>query len=240
MRFGFLIILFCLTGVGYAQSFKASDNDSTVITEYNDGKLWVYKHINDYVVGLTCYEAKDDYGKYYQTMIFIKNLSTQNVTFDPDGINSYLVNRKNDTISLQVYTNEEFQRKVKRSQNWAMALYGFSAGLNAGSAGYSTSYSTTYSPNGYAYTTMTTHYNPNAAYQANMANNRQIITLGKLMEDERVTKKQGYLKKTTIHPNEGIMGHMNIKRKKGYNLIISIPINGYTYSFEWNVNKKKK
>lgn len=59
-----------------------------------------------------------------------------------------------------------------------MALYGFSAGLNAGSAGYSTSYSTTYSPNGYAYTTMTTHYNPNATYQANLVANAQIATYG--------------------------------------------------------------
>lgn len=240
MRFEFLIILSCLNVVGYAQNFVTSDNDSTVITEYNDGKLWAYRHINDCVVGLTCYEAKDDYGKYYQTMIFIKNLSTRNMTFIPDEINSYLVNRKNDTISLQVYTNEEFQKKVKRSQNWTMALYGFSAGLNAGSAGYSTSYSTTYSPNGYAYTTMTTHYNPNAAYQANMAANTQIITLGKLMENDRTTKEQGYLKKTTIHPNESIIGYMNIKRKKGSNLIINIPTNEYIHSFEWDVNKKKK
>ncbi len=239
MRYGLLIILSFLSIFSYAQNFVVNENDSTVVTEYNDGRLWAYRHVNDYVVGLTCYEAKDDYGKYYQVMVFIKNLSAQNITFEPNEINSYLVKKNNDTIPLQVYTNEEFQKKVKRSQNWAMALYGFSAGLNAGSAGYSTSYSTTYSPNGYAYTTMTTHYNPNAAYQANVAASTQMMTLGKLMEDERVTKEQGYLKKTTIHINEGIIGYMNIKRKKGNKLIINIPINEYTYSFEWDVNIKK-
>ena len=46
------------------------------------------------------------------------------------------------------------------------------------------------------------------------------------MTDERVTKEQGYLKKNTIHPNEGIVGYMNIKRKKGNILTINIPING--------------
>ena len=120
-----------------------------------------------------------------------------------------------------------------------MALYGFSAGLNASNARYSTSYSTTYSPNGYAYRTRTTHYNPNAAYQANLAANAQIITLGKVMADERVAKEQGYLKKSTIYPNESIVGYMNIKRKKGRILMINVPINGNMCSFEWDVDKKQ-
>ena len=42
-----------------AQTF-VDENDSTVITEYNDGKLWVYRQTNAAVVGLTCYEEKDD------------------------------------------------------------------------------------------------------------------------------------------------------------------------------------
>ena len=95
-----------------------------------------------------------------------------------------------------------------------MALYGFSAGLSAGSTGYSTSYSTSYASNGFAYTTVTNHYDANAAYQANMAASNQIITLGKMMDDDREIREEGYLKKTTIHPNEGLMGYMNIKRKK--------------------------
>lgn len=239
MRYGLLIILSCLNLVNYAQNF-ININDSSVTTEYNDGKLWAYRHINNYIVGLTCYETKDNYGKYYQFMIFISNLNTKNVIFEPNEVTSHLVNKNNDTIPIQVYTNEEFQKKIKRSQNWALVLYAFSAGLNAGSAGYSTSYSSTYSPNGYAYTTMTTHYNANAAHQANTAANTQITTLSKLMEDYRVSKEQGYLKKTTIHPNESIIGYINIKRKKGNNLIINIPIDEYIYLFEWDVNKKKK
>lgn len=239
MKFILVLILSCFSIIGYAQNFIISDNDSTITTEYIDGKLWAYRHMNGCIVGLTCYETKDDYGKYYQIQLYINNLNSQSITFDPNEVNASLVNKRGDIISLEVYTNEEFQKKVKRTQNWAMALYGFSAGLNAGSAGYSTSYSTTYSPNGYAYTTMTTHYNPNAAYQANLAANAQITAYGKMMADERITKEQGYLKKNTIHLNEGIVGYMNIKRKKGHILTIKIPINGYVYSFELNVNTKK-
>ena len=124
-----------------AQTF-VDENDSTVITEYNDGKLWVYRQTNDAVVGLTCYEEKDDYGKYYQVNVFIQNLGHSSFTFYPDSISSCLLTKKNKNIELEVYTNEEYQKKIKRSQAWAMALYGFSAGLNAGTAGRSTSYST--------------------------------------------------------------------------------------------------
>ncbi len=238
MKYALALILSCITLISYAQDLVTSENDPTVTTEYHDGKLWAYRHINDCIVGLTCYEYKD-YGKHYQIRIQINNLSFQNVTFDPDEVTASLIDKNGDSIILEVYTNDEFQKKVNRSQSWAMALYGFSAGFNAGSAGYSTSYSTTNSSNGYAYTTVTTTYNPNAAYQANIAANAQIFALGKTMAEERAMKEQGYLKKTTIHPNEGIVGYMNIKRKKGDNLIVNIPLNGCVYSFEWNVNKKK-
>lgn len=124
MRYVLVLILSCFSIIGYAQNFVISDNDSTITTEYIDGKLWAYRYLNGYVVGLTCYEAKDDYGKYYQMQIYISNQNSQSVTFDPNEVNAHLINKKGDTISLEVYTNEEFQKKVKRTQNWAMALYG--------------------------------------------------------------------------------------------------------------------
>ena len=177
------------------------------------------------------------YGKYYRVDIFIKNQCDSSVIFTPDDVTSHLLTNRGDNYQLMVYTNEAFQKKIRKSQNWAMALYGFSSGLSAGSAGYSTSYSTLYSSNGTAYTTVTNHYDANAAFQANMASSYQLQTLGKMMDNDREIKRQGYLKKTTVHPNEGIIGYMNIKRKKGKILTINISINGYVYSFDWDVSK---
>ena len=235
----FILLLLSWAITCQAQFFVQTENDTTVITEYNDGRLWAYRNIGDAVVGLTSYEAKDDYGKYYQINIFIHNHGDTSFLFDPATILSSLTTQSGDTIQLQVYTNEMFQKKIKRSQSWAMALYGLSTGLSAGTAGYSTSYSTSYSPNGYAYTTITQHYNANAVYQANMTASYQIQTLGKMMENDRIVKEQGYLKMTTVHPGESIVGYMNIKRKKGCVLTVSIPVNGYVYFFDWNVRKKK-
>lgn len=238
MKYTYTAILLLLSVICKAQTFINPKNDS-ILTEYNDGKFWAYLNKNNLVVGLSCHEEKDDYGKYYQLNIFMKNLGKTPITFHPDSVYAYLLTAKDNTLKLEVYTNEEYQKKIKRSQAWAMALYGISAGLNTGTAGYSTSYSTSYTPNGYAYTTITQHYDANAAYQANMASTTQMLTLGQMMSNDRIIREKGYLKTTTIHPDEAIVGYMNIKRKKGKLLTIYLPVGGYIYTFDWNVAKKK-
>ena len=232
-----LAIFLSLAIICKAQTFIYPQNDS-IMTEYNDGKFWVYLDKNDIVVGLSCFEEKDNYGKYYHLDIFIKNLSERPIIFRPDSVYSNLLTKKDDTLRLEVYTNEEYQKKIKRSQTWAMALYGISAGINTGTAGYSTSYSTTYSPKGYTYTTITNHYDANAAYQANVASTNQMLILGQMMDNDRTMREQGYLKTTTIYPDETIIGFMNIKRKKGKVLTVNIPIDNYIYTFDWDVNRK--
>ncbi|MCM1372997.1 MAG: hypothetical protein NC113_07765 [Bacteroides sp.] len=221
-----------------AQTFIYPQNDS-ILTEYNDGRFWAYFNKNDFVVGLSCFETKDDYGKYYHLEIFIRNLSETPIIFQPDSVHSNLLTKKDDTLELEVYTNEEYQKKIKRLQALTMALYGISAGINAGTAGHSTSYSTIYSPNGYAYTAVTQHYNANAAYQAIVASTNQMFTLGQMMDNDRTIREQGYLKTTTIYPGEAIIGYMNIKRKKGKMLIVNIPVGNFIYTFKWDVNKKR-
>ena len=212
--------------------------DST-FTDYRDGKLWAYIEKKGFIVGLTCYYLRDDYGKFYQIRIYIKNQSTAPVTFWPDSISSKVLTNKDKIIQLEIYTNDEFQKKMRRAQAWAMALSGVSAGLNAGTAGHSTSYTTTY-VNGYAQTTMVHHYNPVASYQAQTAANIQMTLMGQGMKQDRMIREQGYLKTTTIYPGEAIIGYMNIKRKKGKVLTVHIPINGNIYSFDWDVSKTKK
>lgn len=125
-----VVIFLLLSTICKAQTFIYPQNDS-ILTEYNDGKFWAYLNKNDFVVGLSCFEEKDDYGKYYHLDIFIKNLSETPIVFQPDSVHSNLLTKKDDTLKLEVYTNEEYQKKIKRSQAWAMALYGISAGINA-------------------------------------------------------------------------------------------------------------
>ena len=237
-----LLLLFFAFSVtlAHAQDFLAAENDTTVLTEYNDGRLWAYRQIGNYVVGMTNYVDKDDYGKNYQILIFIKNLSETSFLFDPSLITSTLENKSGETEEMKVYTYERYMKKVKNQQAWAMALTGFAAGMNAGSAGYQTTYTTTYGAGRVPYTQVHTTYNYAAASAANMAATTQMMTLSKMMSDDKKTISQGYLKLTTIHPDEGIIGYMNIKYRKGVRLTINIPIEGNVYSFDWDVAKKKK
>ena len=105
-----VVIFLLLSTICKAQTFIYPQNDS-ILTEYNDGKFWAYLNKNDFVVGLSCFEEKDDYGKYYHLDIFIKNLSETPIVFQPDSVHSNLLTKKDDTLKLEVYTNEEYQKK---------------------------------------------------------------------------------------------------------------------------------
>lgn len=233
-----IVLLLCLLSSVRAQTLIHEESDTTIMSEYNDGRLWAYRQIGDIIVGMTNYKEKDSYGRYYQIVIFIKNLGDKSVTFDPDKVSSSLYTKRGDTLDLQVYTYDEYMKKVRTAQTWSMALLGFSAGWNAGRAGRQTTYTTTYGVGGMPYTQVHTTYNHAAAATAQLAATTQIMTLGKMMEDERNTRSQGYLRITTIHPDEGIIGYMNIKRRKGVSMTVNIPVGGQVYSFDWDLVKK--
>lgn len=106
----------------WAQKF-ISENDTISFVEYNDGKQWVYRNIDGITVGMANEEFKDDYGKYYQVGLFISNNRDSTLTFNPEEVFADLLSNKGDTISLEVYTHEKFQKKIKKAQAWTMALY---------------------------------------------------------------------------------------------------------------------
>lgn len=239
MKKGFILFLLGVAINVNAQTLITPENDTTIISEYNDGRVWGYRIQGDVVVGMTNYKEKTDYGKYYQIIIFIKNLGDNSILFDPSEITSEIYDKKEVKSDLLVYTHERFMKKVKRTQAWSMALLGFASGLNAGTAGYQTTYTTTYSPGSMPYTSVSRTYNPSAASAANIAATTQMITLDKMMKEDGKIISEGYLKKTTIHADEGVLGYVNIKYKKGENMIIYIPVNGNVYKFDWDVSNKK-
>lgn len=135
---------------------------------------------------------------------------------------------------MKVYTAQSLQKKIRNAQIWTSVFLGLSAGLNAASAGYSTSYVS--SPYG-AYTVQT--YNAGNAAMANMLATNQIILMGKQMENDRKVRDEGYLKKNTVKPGEGIYGYMLVKRQKGKEMSVVIPVNGKAFSYTWSLAKKK-
>ena len=238
-------IIYCLLVVisfpyhAYSQSIIVPNNDSTFISEFRDGDEWAVIARNRFVVGLGNKLIKDDYGSFYQIKIMVQNMTDTSYTFAPETISAEITNKNGKIETLDVLSNETFQKMIKRQQAWASAIIGFSTGLSAGMAGYQTSYISSINSNGYLYTQAVTNYNANNSFQANILANNQLMIMSKQMEHDKKIREEGYLKKTTIYSKEGVFGFMNIKRVKGTMMKIIIPINGENYIFMWNVTKKK-
>lgn len=119
----FIMTLF-VSMVANAQDFFASENDTTIMTEYNDGRLWAYRQIGDIVIGVSNYVEKNSYGKNYQILIFIKNLGESSVLFDPvisNGNSNKQTrrNKRNESIYTRaIYENNQEQTGIGYGYNW--------------------------------------------------------------------------------------------------------------------------
>lgn len=114
-------------------SLFEQDRKNYDLTEWIDGEEWVYKDNGKFWVGVTMNE--DDYDGYYKAKIFVLNKTDKAVLFDPEIVSARLLNQKIGTRgvveALKVYTSDELQKKLKKQQNWTMALQGLATGLSS-------------------------------------------------------------------------------------------------------------
>lgn len=214
-------------------TFGQSDiNDRKI--EFRDGTEWNYYISNNIKIASNSIVQRD-YGKWHKVNILISNNSDQIIEIDPTkDIYAYSTDKDNKSTTLEVWSSEQYLIKVKRAQNWAMALNAAAEGFNAGSAGYSNTSSYSYN-NGYTYTN---NYNSSQAYQAQVLSQMRVENLSNKMFDERNIKQMGYLKKNTIHPGESIQGYINIKFISGEKLFLTLIVANTNYKFDWNFSKK--
>ena len=152
---------------GYSSKIRIKDNTpiweapsvNEMKLEYKDGVAWEYYIKNGIMLAMTNTELKD-YGKWFQISMVIANNSVVPIEFDPNIITSSMIKKNGELIALEVWSAEQYMKKVRRSQSWNMFFAGLGEGLAAANAGYSTSttntnstysgYSNTYG-NAYAY-----------------------------------------------------------------------------------------
>ena len=180
----------------------------------------------------------------------ISNNTIIPILFDPVmNISASSTDVKGITTDLQVWSSDEYLKKVNRSQTWATILMGVAEGMSSANAGYSTSTTNSYysgnTYGGYGYsnyssttTSYTRTYDAGAAYQAQVLSQQRMADFSNAMLEEREIKKFGYLKKNTIYPGERISGYVHIKRIKGETVQFIIKIEEALYIFDWNFSKK--
>lgn len=222
-------------------------------TDYQDGTPWQFYDKNGVIIALTNTIVKD-YGRWHRIDIVITNNTIIPIEFDPViNISASSTDIEGFTTDLEVWSSEEYLKKVNRSQTWAAILMGVAEGMSTANAGYSTSSTNSYySGNTYAYgsggygyggysgtaTSYTTTYDAGAAYQAQVLSQQRMADFGNAMVEEQEIKKLGYLKKNTIYPGETISGYVHIKRIKGETVQFIVKIETAEYIFDWNFGKR--
>jgi hypothetical protein len=215
-----------------------TDKDIVPIIErkvifHNDQPVQFY--LKDGLTVAVKLSTKQLYGSYFEAYVTIENGSGPEFTFDPSDITASL-EKAGEVHEGEVLTFSEYDKKVKRRQNWTAAFSAFAEMASATSAGYSSSTTTASarsSSGAYAYgKANTTSYNGAAQYAAtqNAANN--IGQLANQQYNIRQTISEGYLKKNTIFPNSRIVGFINIKYQDADHILLNVPVNGKVYHFE--------
>lgn len=246
---------------GNLTKFHIADNtpmwESPLISErksdYKDGTPWQFYNKNGVIIALTNTIVKD-YGKWHRIDIVISNNTIIPIEFDPVmNISASSTDIEGLTTDLQVWSSDEYLKKVNRSQTWAAVLMGVAEGMSTANAGYSTSTTNSYySGNAYAYgsggygygsysgsaTSYTRTYDAGAAYQARVLSQQRMADFSNAMAEEQEIKKLGYLKKNTIYPGETISGYVHIKRIKGETVQFIVKIETAEYIFDWNFGKR--
>ena len=233
---------------GFSNKIRISDNtpiwESPTIdekkTDFKDGAPWPYYIKNGLIVAMTNAKVKD-YGKWYQISLVIGNHTTFPIEFDPDRITSFLEKPDGKVVDLEVWSSDRYMKRVRRTQNWNMAVTGFVNGLAAGAAGYA--YTSTQIKNqqgAVVANSQSVFYNGTAAFQAQMIANGPLEFQKNMLLQERANKEEGYLRKTTIHPGEVVCGYVNIERISGSMMTVVVDIHGAQYTFPWNIDETNK
>lgn len=241
---------------------------------------WIaYVKARDIVVSIKPSVIKQ-YGKYYNFDICVQNFSNKSILFNPDNIRveglsynedeSYIYKedegfiynntRKPQQVELQMLTYDQYDRIVKRKQNWNNFFVGFAGALATYNAGVSTS-TTTYS--GGAYTIGSAHasgrignsygyantygssytstygqsttrtYDAAAAYAVRRKANEDYANYANSQSQIRQQLADGYVKMNTIPPGTDYSGYFNVKYKKVKSYVLKIVIDGEVYSFSY-------
>lgn len=244
------------TQEGYKSKYRLADDTQIwespsadeLQYEYDNGEKWMF-YVKNGVTVATIINKVRDYGKYYRARIVITNNTASPIIFDPEKITSDITGKEGETIPLKVYSAYEYMKKVKRRQNWAIALVGISEGLAAANAGHYTTttfsntnvYSSYRNNHGHradrhsSYSTVTTthSYDAAAAFQAQIIAGEHIAAMSISAKQERDAIRNGYLQMTTINPGESISGYIHIQRSKGKKLNLTMRIYEAGYTFPW-------
>ena len=223
-----------------------------------DGEVVQYMSYKGLVLTAHIQETKE-YGHYYTIDLDVQNYSNKDVLLDPARITakSYIPKKKKE-MNMKVLSAEDYDKRVKRTQNWNMALL-IAADVALTAAAIAIDADTEkdhrkhdrpgppprhhgWHPAHYSYHPYyrTDHYrsryhSPELGGIVSVAAVAVTAGVAEGQAEKRKELQADYIKTNTIRQGDEYMGYFHIKHEKTDNLVVSIPIMGETFdfSFQW-------
>lgn len=94
--------------------------------EYTDGIPWQYYDMNGITIAV-CSGTFDRYGKYYKSLVTVKNNLLESVEFDPDKTEAISLDIDGDTTELKTLSADDYTAAIQRQKGILSAIAGVAA-----------------------------------------------------------------------------------------------------------------
>ncbi|MBP5561182.1 MAG: hypothetical protein J6X70_05220 [Muribaculaceae bacterium] len=229
----------------------------------SDGESVQYMSYKGLVLSAHIQETKE-YGHYYTIDLDVQNYSNKDVLLDPARITatSYIPKKKKE-VDMKVLSAEDYDKRVKRSQRWSMALLvaaevavtAATIALESSDNDHHRNHHDHPGPPPRHHGWRPAHYSHHPYYPTDHYRSRYhshemggivtaasvALTMGVAQNqaEKREALQADYIKANSIKQGSEYMGYFHIKHEKTDNLVVSIPLMGETFDFHFQWQSKK-
>ena len=219
-----LILILCissLSGCASIPKFKPTSGFDNIDIKQGTEVATIKKITSQIMVSI----EKNKEG-YLEILLLVSNISNQKFNFFPEDVKLYKLSKAKKK-ELKVYTPEQWMKKKKNEQAWAMVAKAFGDGMSSASAANSYTYK---SDGTYAYT-----YDQGKQNMMNSLHNQENIQIVDNFEKQNNQYDNTMLKANTISPGNYVIGRIFADYSNADEYIIVINVN----SDEYEVHFKK-
>ncbi len=239
-----LVSCICLFITGCATSYYLKpiiDSDDLEMIYFDGKEVAVSK---DYETGVAVFGMKTTQNELILHILYKNNTTDKRINVIPEQITVAGYTKEGRYNYFKVYPAEEYLKKMRNAQAWAMAFQAVGGAMEASQAGKSTS--TTYgSSSGSIYgsdgttytgygssssTTTTTDYGAQA--EANARNRAEMQKTAEQFAQVNAATEQGLIKANTLFPEQSVEGNVMVKMNTMYNskFVVTIPVGNETHT----------
>ena len=209
---------------------------------YFDGKEVAIS--KDYETGVAIFGMKTTQNELILHILYKNNTSDKRINVLPDQVSVAGYNAEGKVNYFRVYSSEEYLKKMRNAQAWAMAAQAFAGAMETSQAGkststtYGTSSGSIYGSDGTSYTgygtssstTTTTDYGAQA--EANARNRAEMVKTAQQFAQVNSATEQGLIKANTLFPEQYVEGNVMVKMNTMYTskFVVTVPVGNETHT----------